>query len=145
VCKTRDTRLDRVVASKRLKGQHSGRFEHEARAIAALNHPYICQIHDIGPDYLVLEYVAGKPLAGPLPPAEVTRLARQIADALEAAHRKGVIHRDLKPAEHHGYRRGMVTAEAQQSCLIWAALSISDSEDGQTMEGGPGNGSIHGA
>jgi serine/threonine protein kinase len=59
VWKARDTRLDRIVAIKQLKGQHSARFEQEARAIAALNHPHICQIFDIGPDYLVLEYVEG--------------------------------------------------------------------------------------
>ena len=70
----------------------------EARAIAALNHPHICQIHDIGPDYLVLEYIDGHPLRGPVPPAEALRLAMQIATALEEAHGKGVLHRDLKPA-----------------------------------------------
>ena len=64
VWKARDTRLNRVVAVKRLKGQHSARFEQEARAIASLNHPHICQIHDIGPDYLVLEYIEGQPLKG---------------------------------------------------------------------------------
>jgi eukaryotic-like serine/threonine-protein kinase len=52
VWKARDTRLDRIVAIKRLKGQHTARFDQEARAIAALNHPHICQIHDVGPDYL---------------------------------------------------------------------------------------------
>ena len=61
VWKARDTRLGRLVAIKQLKGAHGARFEQEARAIAALNHPHICQIHDIGPDYLVLEYVEGKP------------------------------------------------------------------------------------
>ena len=66
VWKARDTRLDRIVAVKRLKGQHSARFEQEARAIAALNHPHICQIYDVGPDYLVLEYIDGHPLRGPL-------------------------------------------------------------------------------
>ena len=59
VWKARDSRLNRPVAVKRLKGQHSARFEQEARAIAALNHPHICQIFDIGPDYLVLEYIGG--------------------------------------------------------------------------------------
>ena len=57
VWKARDTRLHRIVAVKQLKARHSARFEQEARAIAALNHPHICQIHDIGPDYLVLEYI----------------------------------------------------------------------------------------
>jgi serine/threonine protein kinase len=60
VYKARDPRLNRTVAIKRLKGQHTARFEQEAHAIAALNHPNIRQIHDIGPDYLVMEYVEGK-------------------------------------------------------------------------------------
>ena len=98
VWKARDTRLDRMVAIKRLASAHTNRFEKEARAIAALNHPHICQIHDVGPDYLVLEYIDGQPLHGPVPPAEALRLAMQIATALEVAHSKGVLHRDLKPA-----------------------------------------------
>src|SRR5580698_8677815 len=92
VWKARDARLNRIVAIKRLKGQHGARFEQEARAIAALNHPHICQIHDIGPDYLVLEYIEGKPLKGPMAVSEALRFAEQIAEALEAAHRKGVVH-----------------------------------------------------
>src|SRR5439155_5142571 len=68
------------------------------RAVAALNHPHICQIHDVGPDYLVLEYVGGRPLSGPLPAEAATRLAIEIASALEEAHRKGILHRDLKPS-----------------------------------------------
>jgi len=98
VWKARDTRLNRIVAIKQLKEAHSARFEQEARAIAALNHPHICQIHDIGPDYLVLEYVEGKPLAGPLSAEQALPLALQIAGALEAAHKRGILHRDLKPA-----------------------------------------------
>ena len=98
VWKARDTRLGRIVAIKTVKEQHSERFKQEARSIAALNHPYICQLHDIGHDYLVLEYVEGKPLSSPLPEREAVRLAIQIATALEAAHKKGIIHRDLKPA-----------------------------------------------
>jgi serine/threonine protein kinase len=66
VYKARDPRLNRVIAINRLTGQHTARFEQEAHAIAALNHPNICQMHDIGPDYLVMEYVEGKPLSGPL-------------------------------------------------------------------------------
>jgi serine/threonine protein kinase/tetratricopeptide (TPR) repeat protein len=98
VWKARDTRLGRIVAIKKVKEQHSERFKQEARTIAALNHPYICQLFDIGPDYLVLEYVEGKPLSSALPEREAVRLAIQIATALEAAHKKGIIHRDLKPA-----------------------------------------------
>ena len=98
VWKARDTRLDRFVAVKRLLSPSPPRFEIEARAIAALNHPHICQIYDVGPDYLVLEYVNGRPLRGPLAADAAVRLARQVANALEAAHAKGILHRDLKPS-----------------------------------------------
>jgi serine/threonine protein kinase len=90
------TRLDRTVA-KVCKEQFSQRFEEEARAIATLNHPPICTLHEVGPDYLVMEYIDVQPLKGPLPLDEALRLATQIADALDAAHRKGVTHRYLKP------------------------------------------------
>src|SRR6202165_286193 len=66
VWRARDTRLDRVVAIKVSKEKFSERFEREARAVAALNHPHICTLYDVGPDYLVMEYVEGKPLEGPL-------------------------------------------------------------------------------
>src|SRR5271163_528374 len=98
VWKATDTRLGRKVAIKVLNGAHSERFEQEARAIAALNHPHICTLHDVGPDYLVMEYVDGAALSGPLPVEEALRLALQIVAALEAAHAKGITHRDLKPA-----------------------------------------------
>jgi len=98
VYKAKDTRLGRTVAIKLLHSAHSGRFEREARAISALNHPHICTLHDIGPDYLVMEYVEGSPLRGPMPPQEAIHAALEIAAALEAAHAKGIIHRDLKPA-----------------------------------------------
>jgi len=98
VWKARDTRVDRIVAIKHLKAEHTDRFRREARAIAALNHPRICQLYDVGPDYLVMEYVEGQPLKGPVPAADAQRLALQIADALAAAHHKGIVHRDLKPA-----------------------------------------------
>jgi serine/threonine protein kinase len=97
VYKARDTRLDRTVAIKVSKEQFSQRFEQEARAIAMLNHPNICTLHDVGPNYLVMEYIDGQPLKGPLPLDDALRLATQIADALDGAHRKGITHRDLKP------------------------------------------------
>jgi serine/threonine protein kinase len=97
VYQARDTRLDRIVAIKVAEARFNARFEREAHAVAALNHPHICTLHDIGPNYLVMEYVEGGPLHGPMPVAQALRLAIQMADALDAAHRKGIIHRDLKP------------------------------------------------
>lgn len=97
VWKARDTRLGRLVAIKTSRSTFSDRFEREARAIAALNHPHVCSLYDVGPDYLVMEYVEGEPLQGPVPVAEALALAEQILAALDAAHRKGIVHRDLKP------------------------------------------------
>ena len=97
VWKARDTRLDRIVAIKTSKQEFSERFEREARAVAALNHPHICQIYDVGPNYLVMEYVEGEPLQGPLSLEKAAEYANQILDALDAAHQKGITHRDLKP------------------------------------------------
>src|SRR5258708_27704229 len=98
VYKARDTRLGRDVAIKISKEQFSERFEREARAVAALNHPHICQLYDVGPNYLVMELIDGVPLKGPLAVAKAVEYAGQILDALDAAHRKGITHRDLKPA-----------------------------------------------
>src|SRR5690348_14468537 len=98
VFKARDTRLDRVVALKTSREQFTDRFATEARAAAALNHPHIATLYDVGPDYLVMEFVEGQTLRGPLPPAPALVYARQILDALDAAHRKGIVHCDLKPA-----------------------------------------------
>src|ERR1700676_3203828 len=93
VYKARDKRLDRIVAIKLSKTEFSERFELEARAVAALNHPNICQLYDVGPNYLVMEYVDGQTLKGPMPVEHALRLAIQIASALDAAHRAGIVHR----------------------------------------------------
>jgi Tol biopolymer transport system component len=125
VYRARDTRLDRTVAIKVLPGafaqdvQAANRFEREARAVAALNHPHICTLHDAGRhdgiDFLVMEYLEGQTLAarlqkGPLPLGEALQCASQIASALDKAHRAGVVHRDLKPANIFLVRTGDTTA-----------------------------------
>src|SRR5208282_5767599 len=112
VYRARDTRLGRDVAVKILPKELSAdaarkqRFEREAKTISALNHPNICVLHDVGTqdglDYLVMECVEGETLAkrlekGPLPVEQVLKYGAQIADALDKAHRSGVVHRDLKP------------------------------------------------
>src|SRR5262245_19031259 len=112
VYRARDTRLDRIVALKVLPGHLSSnptlrqRFEREAKALSALNHPNICTLYDVGrhndTDFLVMEYIEGETLLsrlrkGPLPTYDLLQYAIQIADALDKAHRQGIIHRDLKP------------------------------------------------
>ena len=102
VFRATDTRLGRSVAIKVLK-EWSGRFEKESRAIAALNHPYICTLHDVGPNYLVMELIEGETLSarlkrGRLSMEQAIQFGIQIAEALAAAHAKGIAHRDLKPA-----------------------------------------------
>jgi serine/threonine protein kinase len=97
-----DTRLGRSVAIKITHEEFNSRFEREARAISSLNHPNICTLHDIGPNYLVMELVEGETLAarikqGPMPVEMVVRYGGQIASALAEAHENGIVHRDLKP------------------------------------------------
>jgi serine/threonine protein kinase/tetratricopeptide (TPR) repeat protein len=97
-----DTRLGRKVAIKVSEEQFGGRFEREARAISALNHPNVCTLYDVGPNYLVTELVEGETLAEMLRRAPVgersLEIARQVLEALRAAHHAGIVHRDLKPA-----------------------------------------------
>ncbi|NDQ55461.1 MAG: serine/threonine protein kinase [Acidipila sp.] len=112
VYRAKDTRLDRIVAVKVLPSELANdpekrqRFEREARSISTLSHPHICTLHDIGQqdgvDYLVLEYLEGETLEkklekGSLPTPEVLKYAIELADALDKAHRQGIIHRDIKP------------------------------------------------
>src|SRR5438552_3096800 len=102
VYRARDPRMGREVAIKVSAERFSDRFEREVHAVAALNHPNICHLYDVGPNYLVMELVEGPTLAeriqeGAVPLEEALNIARQIADALDAAHEKGIVHRDLKP------------------------------------------------
>lgn len=102
VYRARDPRMGRDVAVKVSNERFSDRFSREVHAVAALNHPNICHLYDVGPDYLVMELVEGPTLAerikqGPVPLEEALAIARQMAEALEAAHDKGIVHRDLKP------------------------------------------------
>src|SRR5713226_5504635 len=102
VYRARDTDLGREVAIKTSAQLFSERFEREAKLISSLNHPNICTLHDVGPDYLVMELVEGPTLderikQGRLPVEEALDIARQIGLALEEAHGKLVVHRDLKP------------------------------------------------
>src|SRR6187431_1784281 len=113
VYRARDTRLDRTVALKVLPPDLTSdpaakqRFEREARAVAALSHPHICALFDVGrhegTDFLVMEYLEGETLAarvarGKLPLKEALQYGIHIAEALAAAHKAGIVHRDLKPA-----------------------------------------------
>jgi TolB-like protein/Tfp pilus assembly protein PilF len=127
VWKACDTRLDRIVAIKRLNPKHAARFQQEARAIAALNHPHICQIYDVGPDYLVLEYIEGAPLRGPIPLEAAMKLALQIAGALETAHKKNILHRDLKPAN-------ILVTESGAKLLDFGLAKLMADPDPQTTQ-----------
>jgi eukaryotic-like serine/threonine-protein kinase len=142
VYRARDTRLQRTVAIKVLPLHVAAdqpareRFEREARAVAALNHPHVCTLHDVGRhedvDFLVMEFLKGETLAtrlrrGPLPRGEVVRVAAQIASALECAHRTGIVHRDLKPAN-------IILTESGAKLLDFGIAKLHESE------GEPGSG-----
>ncbi len=137
VWKARDTRLHRLVAVKFSDLRFSDRFEREARAVAALNHPHICQLYDVGPDYLVMELVEGHKLPGPLGVDEAVRHASQILEALDAAHRQGITHRDLKPANILVSKNGIKLLDfglaKQSSGLAETDTTLAVTEEGQIV------------
>jgi eukaryotic-like serine/threonine-protein kinase len=136
VWKARDTRLDRVVAVKVKSGRFSERFEREARAIAALNHPNVAQIYDVGENYIVMEYIDGQPVRPTDEVRKVLDAAVQIADGLAAAHAAGFIHRDLKPGNILRTREGRV--KILDFGLVKRAATGAESDETRTMLSDPG-------
>ena len=143
VYQARDTRLGREVAIKVSKDQFSERFEREARAVAALNHPHICTLYDVGPNYLVMELIDGVPLKGPLSLQETLRFATEICDALDHAHQRGITHRDLKPSNilvtHQGIKLldfglARMTVGPDDATLTRTHLQPSEQWAGQTAD-----------
>ncbi len=127
----RDTRLGRDVAIKTAHAHFTDRFETEARAIAQLNHRNVCTLYDVGPDYLVMECVAGETLAarlkrGPMAPGAAVDIAIQIAEGLNAAHARGVLHRDLKPANI------MITAEGEVKIMDFGLAKLAEARPSRT-------------
>ncbi len=121
VYRARDTRLGRVVAVKVTDERFSDRFEREARAVAALNHPNICTLHDVGPNYLVMEFVEGAPLAATDSPRTILDLGMQITDGMAAAHARGIVHRDLKPGNI------LVTRDGRVKILDFGLATVANS------------------
>jgi eukaryotic-like serine/threonine-protein kinase len=135
IYRAHDPRLGRDVAIKVSAQQFTDRFEREARAIAALNHSNICQVYDIGPNYLVMELVEGTPLGSPLPMDVALRHAIQIADALSSAHAKGIVHRDLKPANILVTASGIKLLDFGLALLSHAPAADQTAVLGLTQEG----------
>jgi serine/threonine-protein kinase len=139
VYRARDPRMGRDVAIKISAERFTDRFEREVHAVAALNHPNICHIYDVGPDYLVMELVEGPTLAarirqGALPLEEALTIAHQIADALEAAHEKGIVHRDLKPANIKITQEGVVKVlDFGLAKMAESAAAAQDPENSPTL------------
>jgi eukaryotic-like serine/threonine-protein kinase len=155
VYKAHDTRLGRDVAIKVSTLAFNERFEREGRAVAALNHPNICQLYDVGAlpsgvGFLVMEHIEGERLTGPMPLDDALRVARQIALALEAAHDKGIVHRDLKPGNV------VVRADGTVKVLDFGLAKVrrrvgdrdrqyADAHRRHTVGRDPGHGGVHGA
>ncbi len=138
-----DTRLNRKVAVKITEERFSGRFEREARAISAFNHPNICTLYDVGPNYLVMELLDGSTLAddikkGPLAIEQVARYGAQIAAALAEAHAHGIVHRDLKPGNIMVTRHGVKVLD-----FGLAKMASEAGPDGSRC--GDGNSDVHGS
>ena len=137
VYRATDTRLGRDVAVKVAAERFTERFDREAHAIAALNHSNICHLYDVGPNYLVMEYVEGAAIRGPLPLPRALEYASQILDALDAAHSKGIVHRDLKPANILVTKKGIKLLDfglaKQSSPLKDAELTRSITQQGQII------------
>jgi serine/threonine protein kinase len=140
VYKAIDTRLNRAVAIKISAARFSARFEREARAIAALNHPYVCTLYDIGPNYLVMEYLDGVTLHQlvrdrRLPVEEALQYAQQIAAAMEAAHAAGIVHRDLKPGNVMITPAGLVKVLDFGLAKLTPAMPLAESAATATIAG----------
>jgi serine/threonine-protein kinase len=134
-----DTRLKRRVAIKVPKTPFDCRFEREARAIAALNHPNVCTVHDVGPNYLVMELVEGPTLAdriklGAIPLPEALAIARQVTEALEAAHDLGIVHRDLKPVNIKITPDGMVKVLDFGLARVGTSTALLSNDETRTAE-----------
>jgi eukaryotic-like serine/threonine-protein kinase len=134
VYKARDTRLNRSVALKVSKAEFSKRFEREARAVAALNHPHICQLHDVGPNYLVMEFVDGGPIVPTSDVATLLDQAMQMADGMMAAHAVGITHRDLKPGNILVTREGRVKILDFGLALVASSSETYDADATLTMD-----------
>src|ERR1700676_3619484 len=126
-----DSRLNRDVAVKISNAQFTERFTREARAIASLNHTNICHLYDVGPNYLVMEYVEGQDLRGPMDFEDALPIVQQLIDGIEAAHEKNIIHRDLKPANIK------ITPEGVVKILDFGLAKASDPEPDSNPQNSP--------
>jgi eukaryotic-like serine/threonine-protein kinase len=131
VYKARDTRLNRLVAIKVSPAKFSERFEREARAVGALNHPNICQLYDVGPNYLVMEFIDGLPLGPVENDRKLLDMAMQVADGMAAAHIRGIVHRDIKPHNILVTREGRV--KILDFGLAKSAVSAQGGVDASTL------------